>query len=244
MLIIIFFMYAFNVGEIFEYHESKMPLYKDILFYDQMCMSENLDSIDLVGIYTKDRKRDVLSITNAVVKEPGNLVAIPIYPSLPWWNMAIPKKYVDKSNCKYKSYQQVGLAAPSESFEVYPSVILSPDSSINIKFYEFPGENNKLDKIAILFGTYMRINRGKARLILYKQNGSFLELAVDIDGLVDNEYREFDVPDDVYSHGTLMSVSGGGVSVWESIVRNGHRFSCIKFTFSDEKKGFTPGCPR
>ena len=61
--------------------------------------------------------------------------------------------------------------------------------------------------------------------------------------LADNKYRYFDLDSGYYSAGEIVSVSGGGVSTWESRDELGGVHTCVVYEYADGRRRFTPGCP-
>lgn len=120
-------------------------------------------------------------------------------------------------------------------------------SKINaIKLYMRPGngfDTNELRRIGVMFGTHVRQNPGEAELAISSGDGSVYRQEFSLSELVDNRYQYFDVPAGKYISGEIRSVSGIGVSAWESHDDNGEVLTCISYEYVDGKYGFTPGCP-
>lgn len=136
--------------------------------------------------------------------------------------------------------------AGSGDKKMIPSLPLSDAQPIHLKpFKNFmsPREDKKLIGLDIRLGTHVRVNPGAARLILTRASGSNLEVDFSLTDLLDNRYKHFDLPEDVYSAGKIVSLTGGGISAWESHGQDGTVFTCLIFLFSDASRGFTPGCP-
>lgn len=129
--------------------------------------------------------------------------------------------------------------------QMIPTEPLSDSDSIQLRFEQGSKkyDESKLTRIGIMFGTHARVNTGVARLILNRTDGSTLEIDFSLSDLVDNKYKYFELPEGNYFEGEIVSLTGEGVSVWESHTEEGQDFACMKFVYTDEGRGFTPGCP-
>lgn len=210
----IVFVYAYGIPAIFELGKSRMPIRTHLSFVGQMCVTE----------------------------KNGDFYDIQIYPELPKWHMRIPAKYVNQAACKFHSYEDLGLARPGREYKMIPSAPLSKETSVGFNFFDFPTKR-PMSRVGIMFGTYSRVNSGEARLILKNAQGGFEKIDFSLESLVDNQYRSFEVPEGVYVSGEIRSVTGSGVSVWESLDQTGNTLGCATFRFVDGSEGFTPGCP-
>jgi len=136
--------------------------------------------------------------------------------------------------------------AGSEGKKKIASPPLSKAQPIHLKPFQYltsPHEDRRLTGLDILFGTYIRVNPGAARLILTRASGSNYEVDFSLPDLQDNRYKHFDLPEDAYVAGKIESLTGGGISAWESHSQDGKAFTCLMFIFSDGSRGLTPGCP-
>lgn len=133
-----------------------------------------------------------------------------------------------------------------KKWSVTPSRPLSKNGTIKLKFNNILKENDgnkKLIKIGIRFGTYMRENPGLARIEMKQKNGSNFAMNFPLPSLKDNNYKYFDVPNDIIQEGEIKSLTGEGISTWESYDKDSGSFTCIISIYSDGSRRFTPGCP-
>ena len=180
-----------------------------------------------------------------------------VWDRFPWMSYAgcvqdiIDTSYVQVPNRPYyirKDLVAVFTSALSHagSLTMAPSAPLGADAPIALKpiaaLSEFTGDR-KLTGLSVMFGTHARINPGTARLELTRQDGSLLTTDISLPDLADNGYAHFAFPADIYKGARIVAVTGGGVSVWESLNAAGQSFSCLQFTFSDGTQSFTQGCP-
>lgn len=134
----------------------------------------------------------------------------------------------------------------SKNQKMVPSSPLSNVMPIQIninKYLSDIAEQKKLVGVGILFGTYMRINSGVAELVIKREDDENVHISFSLPELQDNEYRYFDVPEGIYTSGEIVSLSGKGISTWESHSPDNTVSTCIKFVYSDNSRGYTPGCP-
>jgi len=101
-----------------------------------------------------------------------------------------------------------------------------------------------LKRIGIQFGTYMRKNPGSAELRLTTLEGQMLVIPFHLSDLADNQYKYFELDSKSYSSGQIFYVTGGGISVWEVLKKNGTVESCLIYEYTNGKKRVTQGCPR
>ncbi|WP_374357557.1 hypothetical protein, partial [Chitinimonas sp.] len=113
-------------------------------------------------------------------------------------------------------------------------LLLAPARSV-------PG--GKLQRIGIMFATYMRQNAGEAQLELVDLQGQVHRQQFALNGLGDNQYHYFDVPPGQYRSAQIVTLSGGGASVWESHASDGGWASCARFEYADGAFDYTAGCP-
>lgn len=134
----------------------------------------------------------------------------------------------------------------NKKWRVIPSHPLSKSNTIKLKFNNILKEKDsskKLIKIGVRFGTYMRENPGLARIEMKQQNGSNFFINFPLPSLKDNSYKYFDVPSDIMQEGEIKSLTGEGISTWESYDQDSGSFTCIISIFSDGSRRLTPGCP-
>ncbi|WP_034461833.1 hypothetical protein [Buttiauxella noackiae] len=101
----------------------------------------------------------------------------------------------------------------------------------------------KIVGMGVLFGTYMRTNSGMARLVLNTDDGNSVNLDFSLSQLLDNRYKYFSLDEGVYVGGEIKSITGDGVSTWESKGTKPETLTCLKYYYSDGTIDLTPGCP-
>lgn len=136
--------------------------------------------------------------------------------------------------------------APVEPFavSVQPSPPLGVETPIAIKMSErhLKGQR-KLIGLGVNFGTYARETRGSAELRLRSQQNQVVRQSFELSGIQDNKYSEFFFLPGTYIGGEIVSLTGGGVSVWEVKGPDEYLNTCLIYIYSDGKKAFTEGCP-
>jgi predicted secreted protein len=119
---------------------------------------------------------------------------------------------------------------------------LSPSNSIALKLSpSYEGHKAPLRRIAILLATNGRHNDGIAELRLMTSDGKPSSYRFELSSLRDNVYRYFNVDAKWYVSAEIVSVSGGGVSTWES--NDETPYTCMIFEYVDETRRYTPACP-
>jgi hypothetical protein len=125
-----------------------------------------------------------------------------------------------------------------------PSPPLNPSNPIPISMtLAHQAQNNALKRIGIMFGTYDRPHVGVAQLRLSGSDGSQWSQQFSLTNIANNQYHYFDLDSKRYTVGQIVSLSGGGVSTWESHGENTDTHTCITYVYADGKRHFTPGCP-
>lgn len=208
-------VYIYSNSAIFEFQASRLPIRNYLSFKDQVCLSEPVS-----GSYK-----------------------IQIYPELPGWNMIIPAKYVNKVDCGFRSYDELGVSRPGDEYKMIATPPLEINKNIPISIFGL-ATRKPVSRIEVMFGTHMRLNSGDAQLILRESNGRSEKIDFPLTRLQDNRYQVFEVPEGRYVSGEIQALTGQGVSVWESHNQEGKVLSCLKFKYTDGAVGFTPGCPR
>jgi uncharacterized membrane protein len=121
---------------------------------------------------------------------------------------------------------------------------LGPESPIAIEMSQrHLNDPRELVGLGIDFGTYARTNQGIGELQLQSVTGQVIRQSFDLGTLQDNQYAEIYFPPGLYTKGTIVSLAGGGVSVWEAQMSNGYLNTCLIYIYADGKKRFTEGCP-
>lgn len=173
--------------------------------------------------------------------------------SFPWESYAgCIQKLLDKEYTQYPGrpyYLRKDIAeiffqgSDNARTKMQPSTQL--DVSAPIKLYAtIKHKENKaeLKRIGIMFATYTRKNPGEAELRLKRLDGSEFVQHFPLPDLADNQYRYFDMDSNIYTEGKIVSISGGGISTWESHDENGGIHTCIIYEYVDGKRLYTPGC--
>lgn len=139
----------------------------------------------------------------------------------------------------------LGLAQPSHSAgALRPSTPLDAMNPITLFMRpDAPDHSEPLDRIGILFGTYARSNSGSAELVLESSDGRTLTVPFDLARLADNSYHFFTLDSKPYSSGSVVSGTGGGVSLWESHGVGGVIATCLIREYANGRTTTTPGCP-
>ena len=101
-----------------------------------------------------------------------------------------------------------------------------------------------LKRIGVLFATYDRPNAGVAELRLTSKDGLVVSQQFNMSDLVDNQYRFYELQSAHVFSGEIISISGGGISVWESKPEHGKAQTCMIYDYVDGRSISTPGCPR
>jgi hypothetical protein len=139
---------------------------------------------------------------------------------------------------------------PNSSKILYTSKRLSPVASIPL----LADQNNigrrlPLRRIGILFTTYGRRNTGAAELHLEGVGASLISVRFELEGVMDNKYKYFDLDLKKYIKGEVRSLGGGGISTWESHFVQGAEgdatkpSTCIIYEYGDGSRRYTPTCP-
>lgn len=99
-----------------------------------------------------------------------------------------------------------------------------------------------LSEVQVMIGTYRASHPGTAKLVLWTAAGEMREHEFELASLVDNEYARFAVQSDNYVAGSIQSVDGEGISVYQSAFGPAI-LSCLKGVTNDGGAIATPGCP-
>ena len=139
------------------------------------------------------------------------------------------------------AFEAVPAAPAGVTREMRPSPGLAADRPIPLR--GIADDGRRLVAIDVAFGTYQRVNPGRAVLRLDPVDGSApWREGFGLAGLADNQYLRFTVPPGAYAGGAIEPVEGGGVSVWESHASDGDVASCVVLHFAGAKSRTTPGC--
>lgn len=229
-------IYVWHAPDIFEINASKLSIKGAFNFSEQVCLSEIVPKGS--RIYPEPG-----TTARGMRLEPTSMDSvIQIYPAA--WKMVVPNSFIDKSNCIYKSYSDIGIARPGEVYKMQPSAQLSTSNPISIMLTSsHANQNVGIKRIGVMFGTWARKNPGDAELHLKGADGVEFVQRFSLPELEDNKYRYFDIDSRQYSLGEILSITGGGVSTWEAHKDNGEVKTCLIYEYVDGKKAFTPGCP-
>ena len=138
----------------------------------------------------------------------------------------------------------MGIAVTPGTYKLQPSAQLSAHSPIVISMTSsHQNDRAGLKRIGIMFGTYMQQNPGTAELRLEGADGARFTQHFSLPDLVDNKYRYFDLDSKRYTSGEISSITGGGISTWDSHGEKEAAHTCITYQYEDGKRRFTPGCP-
>ncbi|WP_158244685.1 hypothetical protein, partial [Pseudomonas sp. MPBD4-3] len=162
------------------------------------------------------------------------------------------QKLLDKDYTQYPGRPYYLRKDVAEAFFKRSEIIatkMQPSAQLNfsapIKLYTAI-KNNKTEtkpkRIGVMFATYTKKNPGEAELRLKRLDGPDLIRRFPLPDLADNQYHYFDI-DSIYTEGEIVSISGDGISTWESHDENGGIHTCIIYEYIDGKKIYTPGCP-
>lgn len=153
----------------------------------------------------------------------------------------------------YSSYQTLAILlekyyltdepAPVMSYSMTPTEKLSTAIPIELHFdNRLVGTPVPINRIYILFGTWMQQNQGTATLKLKGPDRSF-ETSFDLASLPDNQYRIFEVPAGRYDSGVISAGTGAGISVWEATSKSSPPTSCVAYRTVTGVTRLPKGCP-
>ncbi|WP_282295823.1 DUF2142 domain-containing protein [Stenotrophomonas sp. PS02289] len=129
--------------------------------------------------------------------------------------------------------------------ELKPSPGLTREDAVELHLLPAQEEDPEvLTSIAVRFGTYMTQHAGQAKLRMWTDSGEATEIPFELSELVDNEYREFPLDGKRYVGGEIKSISGDGVSVWESRDQEDTATSCVLLKTAESKVRLPRACPR
>jgi hypothetical protein len=138
----------------------------------------------------------------------------------------------------------MGIATTHDSYYAYPGA--QPDAGSPIRMFMTSShrhEQTGLKRIGVKFGRYVSQNPADAELRLNGPDGSALVQRFSLTDRADDTYRYFELDSKRYTSGEISTVTGSGVSTWESHSENGDINTCIIYEYNDGKRRFTPGCP-
>jgi hypothetical protein len=117
-------------------------------------------------------------------------------------------------------------------------------SFVSITIAMAPGYEERrapIRRIGTMLSTYGRSNSGEAELGLQAGDGSSFSRHFPLSAVADNRYAYFDVDSKWYERGELHSLTGEGISTWESDLDGS--YICMIYEYVDDSRGYTPACP-
>lgn len=99
-----------------------------------------------------------------------------------------------------------------------------------------------LSKVGILFSTAESTLPATKQLNFIRQDGGIHQASVERSDLKNNRYHFFDLPSGNYVSMTINTITGQGISLWESHKDTGEKYTCLIYEFENGEKLFTPGC--
>ncbi len=219
IMVSIFEVYAFNGSLIFEFYETRQPIKTMFNFPEQICLSEPQIPLEATS-------------------------RIEIYPETSEWIMSVPSRYIKKEGCNFTSRADAGIAHLGEVYKIQPSTPLGEANAIPLLMTAAQqNQNTSLNRIGVMFATYVKINQGDAVLRLRGPKGAEFIQRFSLATLSDNKYHYFNLDSKRYTLGEISGLTGRGVSTWEAHGDNGSVNTCLVYEYVDGKKRFTPGCP-
>lgn len=148
------------------------------------------------------------------------------------------------SNALLNRYYIVNSQQTTAQTQLLVSPPLTPDTAINLGFSQkHQADSTPLKRIGVMFGTYARENPGDAELRLTTEEGKAVSQRFALADLTDNQYHYFDLHSGRYVQGEIVSVTGGGVSVWEGRAQPEDAHACVIYEYIDGRKILSVGCP-
>ncbi|TBW09731.1 hypothetical protein E0E50_12945 [Azotobacter chroococcum subsp. isscasi] len=136
------------------------------------------------------------------------------------------------------------VASSEGVYKMQPSPQLDAHSPIRLRMTSGHLDDKAgVKRVGVMFATYIRVNPGSAELRLQRDDGSEFTQRISLPDLADNKYFYFDLDSSRYVSGKIVSITGGGVSTWESHDEKGDGKTCITYEYNNGKRRFTPGCP-
>jgi len=158
----------------------------------------------------------------------------------------VEKEYVQVLRRPYYIRKELAnesnLGALPSDFRMRASPELKSDTTIPLIFTQSSKGFGLMKRIGVMFGTHQRINRGTGEITLRGENRNWSQQFL-LEDLADNKYRYFELAPEVFTRGEIRSLSGEGVSVWESHLVNNFRVTCVVYEYTSGQKLFTPACP-
>jgi hypothetical protein len=98
-------------------------------------------------------------------------------------------------------------------------------------------------RLGIMLAKRGKANVGEAELHLKGSDGSELAQRFALSAVEDNKYHFFDIDSRWYASGDIRSVTGEGISTWESDFQDSSPYTCVIYDYIDGTRGYTPACP-
>jgi hypothetical protein len=98
-----------------------------------------------------------------------------------------------------------------------------------------------LRRIGVLFASKETSHTGDAELHVTGPHRAEFSARFNLSSVVDNEYRYFEVPQNVYMTGEVRAISGSGIRVWEGHLEQ--TSTCLIYEYVDGTRAYTPACP-
>ena len=154
----------------------------------------------------------------------------------------IASSYITTTLLLKKYYVSEYYVKSPKTINTEPSTPLSPETPISFKIGSDESSPTQIKRVGIMFATWARANQGTAQVMFYNGRDNVHQAELDISKLEDNKYAYFDVSEKV-SHAEIISITGGGVSIWKARYDTGDVSPCLIIEFTNGAKKFTPGCP-
>jgi hypothetical protein len=101
----------------------------------------------------------------------------------------------------------------------------------------------RLRRLGIMLTTRGRSNPGVAELRLKESDGSEFAQPFALPAVADNRYQYFDIDSKWYESGQIRSLTGDGISTWESDLQDSSSYTCVIYEYMDGTREYTPACP-
>ena len=100
-----------------------------------------------------------------------------------------------------------------------------------------------LRRLGVMLGTHNRKNSGEGALRLEMADGNGFTKQFALTDVRDNKYHYFSLDPGLYITGSIVPVSGGGISTWEIHGGQDSVLTCLVYEYADNSRLYTPGCP-
>ena len=128
-------------------------------------------------------------------------------------------------------------------YEMHEQSLITGDESVEIAMTgKYLADPRPLSKVGILFSTAESELPVTLELNFIRQDGGIHQASVERSDLKNNRYHFFDVPRGNYASMTINTITGQGISLWESHKDTGEKYTCLIYEFENGENLFTPGC--